>query len=77
MTVLIAFVLAAALILVTVWSIRFIAAGPPPDPELDDVHEVDIPYLCIVCGMSLTVTQAHDGDIEAPRHCREDMIRAV
>jgi len=76
-TVIIAFVLAAALIAVTLWSIRFIAAGPPPDAELDDVHEVDIPYLCIVCGMSLTVTQAHDGEIEAPRHCREDMIRAV
>ena len=60
----------------TIWSIRFIASGPPPEPNVEDVREVDVPYLCTVCGMSLTITQAHDGDIEPPRHCREPMVPA-
>ena len=76
MTVFIAIVMSAAIIALTIWAIRFIASGPPPDPEPDDVLEVDVPYVCIVCGMSLTVTQAHDGDFSPPRHCREDMVEA-
>ena len=69
----IAVVLAILIVAATIWAIRFIASGPPPEPEMDDVREVDVPYVCTVCGMSLTVTQAHDGEITAPRHCREDM----
>jgi hypothetical protein len=39
---------------------------------------VDVPYLCTVCGLSLTVTVAQIGEeIEPPRHCREDMVRAI
>lgn len=76
MTVVIAFVLAGLVLALTVWAVRFIATGPPPDPVVDDIHEVDVPYVCIVCGMSLTVTQAHDGEMEPPRHCREDMVPA-
>lgn len=76
MIIFVAFVIAGLILVLTVWSIRFIASGPPPDPEVDDVHEVDVPFLCTVCGMSLTITQAHDGEIEPPRHCREDMVRA-
>jgi hypothetical protein len=75
MTVAIAFVLAAGILAFTIWSIRFIASGPPPDPEVDDVHEVDVPFYCTVCGLSLTITQAHDGDIAPPKHCREEMVR--
>ena len=76
MTVAIAFVLAGLVLALTVWAIRFIATGPPPDPVLEEIHEVDVPYVCTVCGMSLTVTQAQGDDIEPPRHCREDMVRA-
>lgn len=76
MTVVVAFVLAAVVIAFTVWAIRFIATGPPPDPDTSDVHEVDIPFVCSVCGISLTITAAHDEDIEPPRHCREDMVKA-
>ena len=76
MTVAIAFVLAGLVLALTVWAIRFIATGPPPDPVVEDIHEVDVPYLCTVCGMSLTVTQAHGEELTAPRHCREDMMRA-
>ena len=76
MTIFIATLMGIAIIALTLWSIRFIASGPPPEPDTSDVHEVDIPYLCTVCGLSLTITQAHDGDMAAPRHCREDMIQA-
>ena len=76
MTVVIALVLSALIIAFTIWSIRFIASGPPPDPEPDDVREVDVPFVCTVCGMSLTITQAQDGDFSPPRHCREDMVEA-
>lgn len=77
MTVFIALVIGVLILAFTVWSIRFIASGPPPEPTLDGVRSVDVPYLCTVCGLSLTVTEAHDGDIVAPRHCREDMVRAI
>ncbi len=76
MTVAIAFLLAGLVLALTVWAVRFIATGPPPEPVLDEIHEVDVPYVCSVCGMSLTVTQAQGDDIEPPRHCRENMIRA-
>lgn len=72
----IAVIIGMAILAGTVWSIRFIAAGPPPEPDMEDVKEVDVPYVCTVCGMSLTVTQAHDGDFEPPRHCREPMTKA-
>lgn len=71
-----ALLIGGAILVGTIWSIRFIAAGPPPEPDLDDVREVDVPYVCSVCGLSLTVTEAQGGDISAPRHCREDMVRA-
>jgi hypothetical protein len=74
--VFVAVLIGIAIIAGTLWSIRFIASGPPPEPDTTDVREVDIPYLCTVCGLSLTLTQAHDGEMAAPRHCREDMIEA-
>ena len=75
MTILIAFLLGAAIIAFTLWSVRFIASGPPPDPEFDEVHEVDVPFVCTVCGLSLTITQAQDGELSPPKHCREEMVR--
>ncbi len=78
MTVLIATLIGLAIVAGTIWSIRFISAGPPPEIDPETVEEVDVPYLCTVCGMTLTVTEAQVGaEIEAPRHCREDMVRAV
>ena len=73
---LVAVVIGIGILAATIWSVRFIAAGPPPEPDLEDVLEVDVPYVCAVCGLSLTVTEAHGGDITSPRHCREDMVRA-
>lgn len=76
MIIVVAAVIGVAIIGFTLWSIKFIASGPPPEPDISDVEEVDIPYLCTVCGLSLTVTQAHGGDVSPPRHCREDMVQA-
>ncbi len=76
MTIFLAAVVGITIVALTLWSIRFIASGPPPEPDTSGVHEVDIPYLCTVCGLSLTITQAHSGEMAAPRHCREDMIEA-
>lgn len=72
----VAVIFGLSIIAVTLWSVRFIATGPPAEPDLTEIREVDVPYFCSVCGMSLTVTQAHDGDTAPPRHCREDMIEA-
>ncbi len=78
MIVFVATLIGLAIVLATMWSIRFIASGPPPKPDLSAVEEVDMPYLCTVCGLSLTVTEAQAGEeIRPPRHCREDMVRAI
>ena len=73
-TVLIAAAIGLAIFFFTVWAVRLIATGPPPEPDLDAVEEVEASYLCTVCGMQLTVTYAQGGATEPPRHCREDMI---
>jgi hypothetical protein len=70
----IALIIGVAILLGTIWSIKFIATGPPAEPDLTDIQEVDVPYVCSVCGLSLTVTEAQGGDIAPPRHCREDMV---
>lgn len=78
MIVFIAAVIGLSIVALTIWSIRFILAGPPPVPDMDQVEDVDVPYLCTVCGLSLTVTEAQIGEeIDPPRHCREDMVRAI
>jgi hypothetical protein len=78
MIVFVAALIGLLIVAMTVWSIRFISAGPPAEPDLAFVEEVDVPYLCLVCGLSLTVTEAQIGEeIQPPRHCREDMVRAV
>ncbi len=48
---------------------------PPAEPDPDTVVPVNISYRCVVCGAEVTMTAAQDGsEIEAPRHCREDMV---
>lgn len=73
-TVLIAAAIGLAILVATVWTVRLIATGPPPEPDLDAVEEVEASFLCTICGMQLTVTYAQGGDQEPPRHCREDMV---
>lgn len=57
----------------TIWAVRMIASGPPPDPDPEAVHEVSVDYRCSLCGMRLTVTHAQDAEADPPKHCREEM----
>jgi len=48
---------------------------PDEEPDPDSVVPVHQDYKCIVCGATVTMTAAQAGDdVEAPRHCREDMV---
>ena len=43
----------------------------PPEPEVEDVAEYGLKYVCRMCGLELKVeVAAHD---RAPRHCGEAM----
>ena len=70
---LIAIAIGIAILAGTIWAIRFIGQGPPPEPDIDAVEEVEAHYRCTVCGLQLVVTYAQDGEASAPRHCREEM----
>jgi len=59
------------------WAIRLLATPPPSEPDPDQVVAVDVAYHCTVCGLRLTVTQAQEGDMAAPKHCREEMEPVV
>jgi len=68
---------------VFVFGIYVIGAGmlakfkiaPPAEPDPDDVVPVDQRFRCGVCGAEVVMTAANaEQEVEAPRHCREDMI---
>lgn len=59
------------------WGVKVLAAGGPPDIDPDAVVDVEIKYECVVCGLRLTVTQAQDEEVTAPRHCMEPMERVT
>ena len=72
-TFIVAIVIGVGIMAFSLWAIRLLATPPPPEPDPEDIHEVAVDYRCTVCGMRLTVTHAQDEELEAPRHCREDM----
>jgi hypothetical protein len=81
---LLGWVIRIAIGLVAVVAIYVVLAGilakfkiaPPEEIDPEDVVPVDVRFRCIVCGAEVTMTAAQDADeIEAPRHCREDMVR--
>ena len=43
----------------------------PPDPEVTDVSDFDLKYVCRVCGLELRVEVAAKD--KAPTHCGEPM----
>ena len=48
---------------------------PPAEPDPESVVAVDFRFRCIVCGAEVTMTAANsEAEVEAPRHCREDMV---
>ena len=49
--------------------------APPAEPDPDQVVPVDLKFRCTVCGAEVVMTAAQaDIEIDAPRHCREDMV---
>ena len=60
MTVGLAIIVGLAIFVGTIAIVRMIANGPPPEPDPDLVHEVEVDYRCSICGMRLTVTQQQD-----------------
>ncbi len=56
------------------WTVRLLATPGPEEPDPEEVVPVFVGYVCRVCGMALTVTQAQDAEPEPPRHCREPMV---
>ena len=71
--VIIGTVVGLLILLGTLYTVRMIAMGPPPEPDPEAIHEVEAHYRCSVCGMRLTVTHLQDAAPEAPKHCREEM----
>jgi hypothetical protein len=71
---------AAAIAIVVIYLVgagilRKFKVVPPAEPDPDTVVPVNIRYRCVVCGAEVTMTAAQDqSEIEAPRHCREDMV---
>ena len=57
-------------------TLRKFKIAPEPEPDPDQVVPVDARFRCQVCGAEVTMPAAQAGDEpEAPRHCREDMVR--
>lgn len=73
----IAVALGVGILAVGRWGIVILASGGPPEIDPTAVVDVEIRYECTVCGLHLTVTQAQDEDVTAPRHCMEPMERAT
>ena len=44
----------------------------PPEPELTDVSDQDMRYVCTMCGLELKVEVASKD--RAPTHCMEPMV---
>jgi hypothetical protein len=79
----IGWVLRVAIALVAIVAIYVIGAAtlakfkiaPPAEPDPDRVVPVDLKFRCMVCGAEVVMTAAQaDAEIDAPRHCREDMV---
>lgn len=48
------------------------AGEVPPDPEIEDVSDGSLRYVCTMCGLELKVEVAASD--RAPSHCREKMV---
>jgi hypothetical protein len=69
---------AAAIIiyLVGAGTLKKFKIAPEAEPDPEQVVPVDARFRCTVCGAEVTMTAAQAGEEpEAPRHCREDMVR--
>lgn len=60
--------------LILAWGIRKLVkiSNSPPEPELTDVKDFGLRYVCSVCGLELKVEVAARD--KAPTHCGEAMV---
>ena len=60
--------------LVFVVSVRYMnfLVSAPPDPEVTDVSEYGLKYVCTMCGLELKLEVAAKD--RAPSHCMEPMV---
>jgi hypothetical protein len=73
--VLVAVVAAVVIYLMGASVLRKFKVAPDEEPDPEQVVPVDLRFRCIVCGAEVQMTSAQSADdVEAPRHCREDMI---
>ena len=57
-------------------TLRKFKIPPDAEPDPERVVPIDVRYRCTVFGAEVTMTAAQAGEEpEAPRHCREDMVR--
>jgi hypothetical protein len=49
-------------------------ATPPPRPDPEEVMEVDLDFLCTVCGTEVTMRALNVNEASPPKHCREEMV---
>jgi K+-transporting ATPase A subunit len=67
----VALAMAAAILYVGLSYFRS-AGEVPPDPEVEDVSDNSLRYVCTMCGLELKVEVAASD--RAPSHCREKMV---
>jgi hypothetical protein len=62
----------AAILTFGVRYMRSIVHAPPPEPELADVGDYGLRYVCSMCGLELKIERAARD--RAPTHCMEPMV---
>ena len=64
-----------AIYLLGAGTLRKFKIAPDAEPDPSQVVPVEARFRCIVCGAEVSMTAAQEGEnLEAPRHCREDMV---
>ena len=67
----VALLMAAAILYVGLSYFRS-AGEAPPEPDVEDVSDESLRYVCTMCGLELKVEVAASD--RAPTHCREKMV---
>jgi hypothetical protein len=68
----VAVVMFAAILTFGVRFMRSIVHAPPPEPEVADVGDYGLRYVCSMCGLELKIEKAARD--RAPTHCMEPMV---
>ena len=61
-------------LVILVFGVKYIQSvvSSPPEPEIADVSEYGLKYVCTMCGLELKVEVAAKD--RAPSHCMEPMV---